>query len=81
MESEEYQKKRSRFSAMPTFIGNTGKRSQQRHTEREPQESVILEDKGGASFENVAGAVSSLQKDKEDQLEKEPHKLVPRRSL
>ena len=39
---------------MPTFIGNTGeKRIQQRHTEREPQESGILEDKEGTSFENV----------------------------
>lgn len=42
---------------MPTFIGNTGIRSQLRHTERQPQEKGILEDKAERSFENVTRAL------------------------
>lgn len=58
--------------AMPTFTGNRRKRSQQRHTEKEPQKSGVLEAQTGVSFKNVEIAVSNLRKDKENQLEKEP---------
>lgn len=55
MESREYQKKTIKkiLSNANIYRKHRKKRSQQRHTEREPQESGILEDKGGTSFENV----------------------------
>lgn len=54
-----------------TFTGHRGNRSQPRCTKSEPQESGILETKGGASFKNVEIAMLSLQKNWEGQLEKE----------
>ena len=45
-------------SARPTFTGHRGKRC----TKSEPQESAILETKGGANFKNVEIAMSSLRK-------------------